>query len=222
MQTQCPSCQTVFRVQKAQLQQANGVVRCGQCKHTFNGYDELVKNKAVHTPEMLKRMLHGRPDTSPAATLGWSLMLTITTLVLLLQIAYVQRDWLSKQNHIGPLVKSFCEHASWCKLTPYRNIRQIQLVSRNVYSHPNIEKALMVNAVIVNTATIGQGYPTLLISMSNIRGQTVAQRYFKPDEYLPTDKSSETALMEPGKAISINLEIMDPGQDALAFELDFI
>ena len=85
---------------------------------------------------------------------------------------------------------------------------------------PNIEKALMVNAVITNSAAISQGYPTLLVSMSNIRGQTVAQRYFKPDEYLSAD--TEYVLMESGKLISINLEIMDPGHDALAFELDFI
>jgi predicted Zn finger-like uncharacterized protein len=222
MQTQCPQCKSVFRVHKFQLKQADGQVCCGQCENTFNGYDQLLKGKekVSYTPEMLKRMLLGRPHTTPAATLSWSLVLTIGTLILLLQIAYIQRDWLAKQPHIGPQIELFCEHASWCSLTPHRDLTQIQLVSRNVYSHPNIENALMINAVITNTAGVGQSYPTLLVSMSNVRGQIVSQRYFKPDEYLQWDP--EQNLMEPGKSISISLEVMDPGHDALAFELDFI
>ena len=135
MQTQCPSCKTIFNVQNAQLQQADGLVRCGKCEHTFNGYNRLQKDHATN-PEMLKRMLLGQPNTSPAETLGWSLVLTITVLILLLQIAYFQRDWLAKQQHIGQPIQALCKHASWCELKPYRNLNQIQLVSRNVYSHP--------------------------------------------------------------------------------------
>ncbi|MBN1377766.1 MAG: zinc-ribbon and DUF3426 domain-containing protein [Gammaproteobacteria bacterium] len=222
MQSQCPTCKAIFRVHKEQLKQADGLVRCGQCDSIFNGYDHLLKNrdKVAHSPEMLKRMLLGRSNITPAATVGWSLTITLASMALLLQLAYLQRDWLAKQAHIGPYIETVCQQLSWCTLQPERDLNQLQLVSRNVYSHPNIKNALMINAVITNTASFPQPYPTLLVSMSNVRGQIVAQRYFKSSEYLQLN--ADQSLMEPGKAIPVSVEVLDPGQDALAFELDFL
>lgn len=39
--TRCPHCQTRFRVSKQQLQQHQGMVRCGSCREVFNGNDYL-------------------------------------------------------------------------------------------------------------------------------------------------------------------------------------
>lgn len=41
--TQCPACQTRFKVSDAQLAAANGLVRCGRCAHVFNATDHLVE-----------------------------------------------------------------------------------------------------------------------------------------------------------------------------------
>ncbi|WP_375740358.1 DUF3426 domain-containing protein [Pseudomonas boanensis] len=40
--TQCPHCQTSFRVSRAQLAVANGAVRCGACLHVFNAAQQLL------------------------------------------------------------------------------------------------------------------------------------------------------------------------------------
>ena len=42
MITQCPSCSTTFRVTSEQLQAHGGKVRCGQCRHVFDGLKALV------------------------------------------------------------------------------------------------------------------------------------------------------------------------------------
>ncbi|TCP11032.1 putative Zn finger-like uncharacterized protein [Crenobacter luteus] len=39
--TQCPSCQTRFKVTDAQLAAAEGMVRCGRCAHVFNAREHL-------------------------------------------------------------------------------------------------------------------------------------------------------------------------------------
>lgn len=39
--TQCPSCQTRFRVTDDQLNVAGGLVRCGRCSHVFNALEAL-------------------------------------------------------------------------------------------------------------------------------------------------------------------------------------
>ena len=40
MQTQCPHCETRFRVTENQIALADGFVRCGACKQVFNIYDD--------------------------------------------------------------------------------------------------------------------------------------------------------------------------------------
>jgi predicted Zn finger-like uncharacterized protein len=41
MYTQCPKCQTVFRITMEQLQIHNGLVRCGHCQHVFSADQQL-------------------------------------------------------------------------------------------------------------------------------------------------------------------------------------
>lgn len=44
--TQCPHCQTSFRVSHAQLSVARGVVRCGSCLQVFNAAKQLLEQRA--------------------------------------------------------------------------------------------------------------------------------------------------------------------------------
>ncbi len=44
--TQCPHCQTSFRVSHAQLSVARGVVRCGACLQVFNAARQLLEQRA--------------------------------------------------------------------------------------------------------------------------------------------------------------------------------
>lgn len=49
--TQCPHCQTSFRVSHAQLSVARGMVRCGSCLQVFNAAKQLLEQRADATPE---------------------------------------------------------------------------------------------------------------------------------------------------------------------------
>jgi len=49
--TQCPHCQTSFRVTHHQLSVARGVVRCGQCLQVFNAAKQLLEQNRVATAE---------------------------------------------------------------------------------------------------------------------------------------------------------------------------
>ncbi|MBT1263057.1 DUF3426 domain-containing protein [Pseudomonas pergaminensis] len=52
--TQCPHCQSRFRVSHAQLSVARGVVRCGSCLQVFNAARQLLEQRAAGTaaPEL--------------------------------------------------------------------------------------------------------------------------------------------------------------------------
>lgn len=49
--TQCPFCQTTFRVAQDQLKLRGGLVRCGSCKEVFNGNEHLV------SPEIAQQLV---------------------------------------------------------------------------------------------------------------------------------------------------------------------
>ncbi|KMY00957.1 zinc finger-domain-containing protein [Pseudomonas syringae KCTC 12500] len=49
--TQCPHCQTSFRVSHAQLSVARGVVRCGACLQVFNAARQLLEQRASDDSE---------------------------------------------------------------------------------------------------------------------------------------------------------------------------
>lgn len=55
--TECPNCHTVFRIRDAQLQKAEGTVRCSQCSEIFNA-------RAFLTAETL----HAEPDSNQSDT----------------------------------------------------------------------------------------------------------------------------------------------------------
>ncbi|OWY39136.1 hypothetical protein CEK28_09660 [Xenophilus sp. AP218F] len=48
--TQCPNCQTRFKVNDAQLAAANGLVRCGRCSHVFKAPDHFVAAPQAQPP----------------------------------------------------------------------------------------------------------------------------------------------------------------------------
>ena len=45
--TQCPSCQTRFKVTDKHLSAASGLVRCGRCAHVFNATEHFVSTEAA-------------------------------------------------------------------------------------------------------------------------------------------------------------------------------
>lgn len=47
--TQCPHCQTSFRVTHHQLSVARGVVRCGNCLQVFNAAKQLLEQNRAAT-----------------------------------------------------------------------------------------------------------------------------------------------------------------------------
>lgn len=118
----------------------------------------------------------------------------------------------------GPMTW-FCTHLP-CRYSGERDLSQIELVSRDIRSHPTAKNALLINVTIVNQAKFRQPYPTMLLSLSNLNGQIVARRQFRPQEYL--DKVYTPFLrMEPETPVHISLAVIDPGEDAMNFEFSF-
>ena len=266
MQTRCPECNTLFKLNEHDLSAAEGQVQCGHCfaifqaksqQETFelveevdtsdidintftDAIDEIPEeqpltdnfdNQIEHTPlfdknpmidDLVPPELRHQQNTQPNKLLTtlMSLVLIIITLTAATQLIYFNRNTLASKPEIRPYMLGFCELAN-CEIADLRDLKRLELTSKNVYSHPNVDNALMITAVIVNQAAFAQQFPVLQISFTNLVGDIVRARQFKPGEYLNT--SEETlSEMQPGLPIQISLEVLDPGKNATAYEFNFI
>ncbi|MCK5336533.1 MAG: zinc-ribbon and DUF3426 domain-containing protein [Gammaproteobacteria bacterium] len=159
-------------------------------------------------------------SSSTLAKVAWSFGIFCLTIAASAQLVYFKRSELASNAELRPYLLSICELAK-CDIPELKDISRLELSSKNVYSHPNVDNALMITAVIVNQAAFSQRFPTLQVSFTNLVGDIVMARQFNPGEYLNTneDKLSE---MQPGLPIQIILEVLDPGKNATAYEFSFI
>jgi len=154
--------------------------------------------------------------------LGIGTALLITTFFI--QYAWYNRNEFIHIPEIQAKIESLCQHFD-CTEISFRAPAKIELVSRNIYSHPNEKEALMINLTIKNNATFSQPYPMMSIDFTDIRGDIVASRVFSPQEYLyaQAKQDSETQkLIPPGSSSDIMMEMQDPGMKALTYEFNFL
>ena len=76
----------------------------------------------------------------------------------------------------------------------------------------------MLRASIVNRASYAQPYPFLRLALQDRFGGTLGMRDIGPADYLPG--AGGTGLLEPGQRADALIRIVDPGAEAVGFELD--
>ncbi len=249
MQAECPHCHTLFRVTETQLDIADGMVRCGFCKQVFDARaanDLRPDEDRLHafedtSPERgqqaeLSRQIEaaqepfssGEPEGivpgsagsyTMLATVSWSLAILILIAALAAEYIWFNQPELVLDPRLKSLKAKLCELTD-CQHLQLRDPSKIEMISRNVYSHPNEKDALMVSTTLVNHASYAQPYPDVQIDFSNVRGELVASRRFMPEEYLQTG-SEQLSLLQSGNPITFVLEIVDPGKQAITYEFSF-
>jgi len=116
-------------------------------------------------------------------------------------------------------VNSFCNTIG-CGKNNQRDLAAIKILNRNIYTHPNIKKALMITTSFVNQSPSAQAYPLLEITLLDTHGKIVAVRRFSPKDYL-VNKSLADTLMPPNQPVGARLEVLDPGNKVIAYEFEF-
>jgi hypothetical protein len=96
---------------------------------------------------------------------------------------------------------------------------QIQLVDKDMRSHPERADTLRLSATIVNRAALHQAFPGLEVILMDSSGQPIASRRFEPSEYLTSGADIEGG-MTPEAYLPVILDLADPGRQAVGFELN--
>ncbi|MFW2372886.1 MAG: zinc-ribbon and DUF3426 domain-containing protein [Gammaproteobacteria bacterium] len=251
MQTECPHCHSIFDMNLEQLNQASGQVRCGFCLAIFEAtpvqpatVDEAIitSNEAenkdqkpdnnnfieelprvlpdVIPPQLRAESRAGKPRFAHLETSLLSLGIVACIIAGIIQYSYYHRYQLVQHNELRPWLIKLCD-ITGCDLPEPRDSKRIELSSKNIFSHPNTTNALMITATVVNQAEFEQVFPLLELRFEDIRGKAIASRRFTPEEYLNIP-SNQIRKMEPGNPVPFNIEIIDPGQDIISYEFDFL
>ena len=149
----------------------------------------------------------------------WALACVLLSSLLLMQLAWAERDVLIRNPVTGSWLHSSCAVLG-CQLPLVAAPSQLRLLASNVQAHPSVPDALMISASVRNEAVFTQPYPVLTITLLDAQGQRLAMRRLQPHEYLD-DRVILRRGLAPGASAVLLLEVEDPGDKAVAFEFGF-
>jgi predicted Zn finger-like uncharacterized protein len=135
------------------------------------------------------------------------------------QYVWYHFEELARQEQYRTLFQEICPQVG-CKVPAKVDIKLLKSSNLVVRSHPEFQGALVVDAIIYNRASFPQPFPVLELKFADAGGQSVANRRFKPAEYLSGELAGKDE-MPPQTPIHIALDVLDPGTKAVNYSLSF-
>ncbi|MDM8566652.1 DUF3426 domain-containing protein [Candidatus Halobeggiatoa sp. HSG11] len=222
MHAQCPHCQTIFRVTAAHLNIAQGHVRCSHCRTIFNATNYLLSQlpkQATTTskqsddfqedevPELLEEEIY-EEGRSWSSLFFWALMVILFGAILAGQyIWYWQPDKVLQHKEARPWLEKIC-YNFLCDLPPTYDTASFSMQDHIAQVHLEVDNAIQFEATFINTANFPQPYPHLQLTFEDYNGKPLAQRNFKPSEYLQ-HSLMKGQQMRPQASVHIKLELSD-------------
>ena len=171
-------------------------------------------------PILQEELLALQEAKKPRAPWYWSVMALLLFAGLCTQGAWRMRDQILAQfPELRQPAMLICEKLG-CVIEDPEKFEPIQLVSRDVRTHPRYENALLVNASMVNASAETIEFPTVQLGLFDNTGTAIGIRQFAPQEYL--DRSIDIpAGIPPGRSVHVVMELANAGDRATSFEFSF-
>jgi hypothetical protein len=132
-------------------------------------------------------------------------------------VIHSARNELVRNPTFGPVVAGAYAILGLSLLAP-TDLSAYELRQWGAASDPREANRLMLRASIVNRASYAQPLPLLRLTLQDRFGGTLGMRDIGPADYLPG--AGATGLLEPGQRADALIRIVDPGAEAVGFELD--
>ena len=179
--------------------------------------DDLTEEPVPLSQPVRERDTPFRQQHDWTGMLKWGGLSALALVVLVAQYAYFNFDDLARTPQWRPLYQQACGVLG-CRLPNRTDISKLRGANLVVRSHPDYTNALIVDAILFNEARYPQPFPELELSFSALNGNPVASRRFSPAEYLRGDLTNMEA-MPVNTPLHISLEIVDPGEQAVNYNL---
>ncbi len=156
-------------------------------------------------------------------TRGRWLWVMATVLLVILTVANM--TWTFREPLLeNPRINAWVKQVGWLQTEQdglLKDPQQIQLVSRDIHTHPTRSGILVLNLTFVNLAQRTQVFPVLELTLLDVANQTIAQRRLQPTDYLRPGVATKTGLAAD-VYLPVLLELGDPGEQAVGFEIRFL
>lgn len=251
MYTRCPACHTVHPVNAALLAQGNGRYRCGKCNKSANALESLFDDwpdagerppAAAELPVLglpidLEKAKQSRLEPAEATLTGeakreespgshnkllrvaWVTAAVVLAVVITFKLTNFGDARLFEDLGIKTALVDL-GLVDPPPTPPFRDLASIHLVSRELKADPAQAGKLLLSATIVNRAAKAQPFPDLEVTLFDPAGELLASYSFTPSDYL-AQGSMKGAGMAPQAYLPLNLDLKDPGVQAVGFELQF-
>ena len=158
-------------------------------------------------------------DESPAQGRQWPWAAGIAVALLLfgVQVVHSQRETLVREPGIGPWIARSYAFFGAPLATP-TDLAAYELRQWGAANDPLQPDRLMLRASIVNRAPYAQPMPLLRLALQDRFGATLAVGDVAPADYLPG--TGGPRLLESGQRADAEIRVVDPGKDAVGFEMD--
>ena len=223
------------------LSHSRGLVQCGQCNRVFSAlsflFDDWPSGQAhgpAQGPDAVPPILrpatktdaaadsgpseNDKPDTAKGKPerLAWRLATALLVLLTIANAAWTFRVPLLESPMISGWTKQTAKQEGLLK-----DPAQIQLVSRDMHTHPTRSGILVLSLTFVNLAQRSQEFPEMEITLLDTTNQPVARRRFQPTDYLRPGADTKSGLATD-VYLPVLLELGDPGEQAVGFEIQFL
>jgi predicted Zn finger-like uncharacterized protein len=156
-------------------------------------------------------------SAAPDRRWPWAVGVGVLLLLFAAQVVHSQRERLIQQPGFGPLFAQTYALLGLPQTVP-TDLSAYELRQWGAANDPNETERLLLRASIVNRASYAQPYPLLRLALQDRFGATLGVRDIEPKDYLPG--SGAPGLLGPGQRADAEIRIVDPGQEAVGFEMD--
>jgi predicted Zn finger-like uncharacterized protein len=155
---------------------------------------------------------------APASPLMWAATVVLG-LALGAQLAHLYRvELLALPALSGPLTNLYA--ALGRPVAPRWDVGRYEVRQQGVVAEPVAAGTLTVRASIRNGAARAQPAPLLRVILQDRFGNRVATRDLTPREYGGAAAIAPPPMLAPGQRIDAEVSLLDPGGEAVGFELD--
>ena len=147
----------------------------------------------------------------------WAVGVGVLLLLFAAQVVHSQRERLIQKSGLGPLIAQTYALLGQ-SLTVPTDLAAYELRQWGAANDPNETERLLLRASIVNRASYAQPYPLLRLALQDRFGATLGVRDIESKDYLPG--SGAPGLLGPGQRVDAEIRIVDPGREAVGFEMD--
>lgn len=146
----------------------------------------------------------------------WGAGSALLTLAVLTQVVHFNRDALARTATLGGAIIRIYEQMG-ISLSPGWDLDAYELRQWGATADPEAGGALRVRVSLFNRADVAQPYPLLRLTLQDRFGGQIGARDLTPEEYM---KKPVEQLLAAGQRVDAQIEVVDPGKEAVGFEID--